>query len=293
MKILNFFNNPFIVIWMSVMFFISMTTISCDQEDENNNSQSHSSFTAEGTAYQADETISYKTSLGNILQLTGVDFKMCIVLSDNESNTYDVVDTLRGADTAKARAILKMDGKYRFTTSGTINYSTDSQSGSFNLFFDDLELQEGTINTDTLRAKPLLDFTKLHKRDTEGMTIKEDTTDWNMRTNWHLAERLVFNLNTNGTPAGESEWMVYPNPVPHHERIVRIQTETDPESTIDFFIVNENLELEAGVMGLSKQEFLLRMEDQFSQGNYYRFYYRINADIETYYGSGDIKVSKE
>lgn len=290
MKITKFLNNPFIVIWMSVMFIIGMTTISCDQEDDNNNSQSHSSFIVEGTAYQADETISYKTTLGNILQLTGVDFKMCIVLSDNESDTYEVVDTLRGADTAKARAILKMDGEYRFSTSGIINYNADSQSGNFNLYFDDLELQEGTINTDTLREEPLLDFTKLRQTDPQGNPMTVDTADWKARTHWQLTERLVFGLAEKHPPYAGRMMTTYPNPM---DEYVRIYTGNTQLHAYDMFIVNQNLELEASAMNLSNETVQLKLDEQHFKGHYYRFYYRIHTDNKTYYGSGDVKIKDE
>jgi len=274
---------------ISAVILLSIITVSC-QDDDNDTTSSTTHFAIEGTDYQATETKENKTEFGNIISASGADFELRFILSDNESTGFDIVDTLRGTDTGKGRAILKFNDQYHFATSGMVEYDQGLQSGTFSLAFDNLQLQEGVINVEVSDEQPLLDFTKLRQTDPQGNPMTLDTADWTARTTWQPAERFVFNLDEVQTPYADIDIVTFPNPMNEY---VSVYTDNPQQDTFDLFIVNENLEVEASFMNLSDENVMLNLDDPRFKGNYYRFYYRIHANAETYYGSGDVKMDVE
>jgi len=151
-----------------------------------------------------------------------------------------------------------------------------------------LNLINGQIKVDTIINKSIIDFTTISENDVNGWPITlEDKTDWNIRTNWEVAERFVFNLKTQNTFPSTIKLIQYPNPFVH---IFYLRLDIPQQSKADFYLVNSNFELEQKFVGLSSGSMMMHLDHNLNKGQYYRLYYKIYSASEQLYGTGDLKI---
>lgn len=272
--------------WISAVLLIFLITNSCEDSDD---SITSTQFNIDGEKYKATETTVYQTDFGRIIAASSSDFDLHFILSDKEGSVFDIVDTLRGTHTGKARVVAEINGDYHFADAGVIEYDPQNQSGTFSLAFGDFELQEGQIKAENTLEEPFLDFRQLSETDHTGYPVTIDTNDWSARTKWELCERSVFNLEAEQTSYSNIDLALFPNPAGSHIQL----SKRNAPGTMDLIIVNENLEMEEVIEDIIREDIRLNLEDERFKGNYYRMYYRIKDEGSTLYGSGDLKLTSD
>ena len=272
------------------LLVILLLAVSCKDKDQDIKTIVSTKFDISNTSYVSDTTIEFLTNFGQTLKIVGKDFELYIVLSDTNSKTFSITDTITSLDSGKARCIFKMNDSYRLSSSGTIEYDLNKRSGTFDIVIDDLHLINGKIITDTIIHKPIEDYTKISMTDYNAWPINNaDVNDWRVRTDFDVIERLVFNIKTATTIPNSYTLLTYPNPAGN---VIAIETNFTISNKFDFILVNENLEIEKKFMQLQGYHFQFIIGENLNSGDYFRFYYRIYSDTEQYFGSGDIKIEK-
>ncbi len=270
-----------------VTLLVIIMTFGCHKDSPIQETKQHSSFDIGNIHYTSNSTLAYETKFGQIIKLDGKNFELDIVLSDSVNKAFSITDTLKGADLAKARCILRLNNDFSFSSAGTVEYNKDAKTGSFLINIAGSNIKNGIIVVDSVINHSLIDFTSLSENDVNGWPITQlDTNDWGIRTNWELAERLIFNQSTLTTLGGLSQLIEYPNPF---VTIFRLELDIPLGSKMDFYLVNQNLEIEERFIGLLRGSTMIQLINSSYKGNYYRLYYRLYSDIQQCYGSGDIK----
>lgn len=262
----------------------------CKDDEPVTNNTSQTGFDIGNVHYVSTNTTDYQTDFGQILKVTGANFELTIVLSDNDNKTFAITDTLTGLDSGKARCIFFMNNDFRFSTSGTVEYDAGTKSGTFTVNTEGLDLKNGQIKVNTVVNQAIVDFTGLTERDITGVPLNAgDINDWFIRTDWEIVERLVFNLKTLTTLTGSAELFEYPNPFTGS---LIMNLGIPQESIIDFYLVNANFEIEQIFRGLQPGNVSLLLDNEKYKGNYYRLYYKVYTDSAQLYGTGDLKVNE-
>ena len=264
---------------------------SCKQDKPVVVDLSRTNFDFNNMHYASINTISYQTDFGQILQVRGTNFELDVLLSDNESKIFTIVDSINSSDIGKARCILKLNNDFKFSTSGTIEYDKNKKSGTFSVNIENLDIRNGLIKVDTVINHAIVDFTNISMTDIQGVPMNQgDINDWGVRANWDVIERLVFNLKPVNTPSSNIQIREYPNPL---KRNCTFYTGMSLGSKVDLFLVNANFEIEQKFKGLSYISFGLQLNNTVKLENYYRLYYKIYSDTEQFYGSGDLNLKIE
>jgi hypothetical protein len=246
------------------------------------------SFDIGSVHYVSNLTTAYQTDFGQLLKITGDNFEMYIIISDTASKTYSIADTITGSDVGKARCIFKTNNSFAFSTTGTLAYNSSKKSGTFEINTEDLNLKNGQIKVDTTITHSIIDFTKVSENDVNGWPITlEDITDWNIRTNWEVAERFVFNLKPLNTLPSTIKLNEYPNPFIN---TFSLRLDIPQQSKADFYLMNANFEIEQKFVGLSSGNTMLQLNHNLNKGKYYRLCYKIYSVSEQLYGTGDLKI---
>lgn len=272
------------------LFSIILISVSCKDKVKDIETQISTNFDLANIAYVADSTIEFQSDFGQIIKVVGKNFEFYIVLSDTISKTFNAVYYLAGADSGRACCVIKIYDTYRFASNGTVEYDLEKKSGTFDIVLDNLDIIKGTIITDTIIHHPFVDFTKISMTDPNAWPIDSaDSSDWGIRTDFGVIERLAFNLKTAETIPGSIVLHAYPNPT---AGIISIQADIPDSDRTNFVLVNENFEIEKKLMRLEGGFNQISLGDGLYSEKYYRLYYKISSDTEQHYGSGDIKIEK-
>ena len=129
-----------------ILIFIS----SCKEEKTTTDNTSRTTFDIENVHYISNKTTSYQTDFGQLLKVNGENFELYLILSDKDSKTFTVIDTLTGLDVGKARCVFKMNNEFKFSNSGIIEYDSEKKSGVFTVNIEGLNFINGQIKVDTI-----------------------------------------------------------------------------------------------------------------------------------------------
>lgn len=275
----------FLILFVSTLFI----TTSCEKGKPEPDNNSKTSFIIANNSYVSTTTNLYITEFGKIVETYSDDFQLIIVLSDKSGTIFNITDTLKAENENVARSILKIENDYHFSFSGTIDLDSDNKSGIMEILFENINLNEGKLFIDSVITKPYIDFTKITSTNSQGEpTNNGDENDWIIRNDFQLVERLLFNENSVFSYK-DIELIEYPNPL---NDIIQLQIDNSQIEYVDFFLVNENFEIEQEFIQLQSGNYAFLLDNPDYNGNYYRLYYKIYSDNEIYYGSGDLKVEE-
>lgn len=273
-----------------IILLVVSLLYSCKDDKQDVTPASQTNFDIGNTHYVSNITTAYQTDFGQLLKVTGESFELYIILSDTTNKTFTISDTLTSSDMGKARCIFKTANTFMYSSTGTIAYNAGKKSGIFEIIAEGLNLINGQIKVDTIINNSNIDFTTISENDVNGWPITlEDKTDWNIRTNWEVEERFVFNLKTQNTLPSTIKLIQYPNPF---VSIFNLQLAIPQECKADFYLVNSNFEIEQKFIGLSTGNAMLQLNHNLNKGKYYRLYYKIYSGSEQFYGTGDLKIMK-
>lgn len=271
-----------------IFITISIILLACQDDKSSLINNDKTNFTIERKHYMANETKMYKNNLGSVLEITNSDFKLLLILSDNKSDSYQIVDKIKNESISTARCILKLDDKFYFSKSGYVTFNAMNNSGTFSIKFDNITISSGKLNVNSVINHGIIDFTTISSNNYQGHLLdKPDKNDWIIRNNLHIIERLIFNVSTNTLGSASLKIIQFPNPFEYSFQVIMPKN-----CTVDIVIVNENFEIMTELSNLKYSNFLIQMKDDKFKGNYYRLYYKIHSGGNVFYGSGDIKVKE-
>ncbi|MGB1242594.1 MAG: hypothetical protein ACPG49_08735 [Chitinophagales bacterium] len=245
-------------------------------------------FKIDANSFISSQTNLYVTDFGKIVETYGEGFQLFMILSDASGTSFEVTDTLKGVDNNSARIVLKIADDYHFSTTGTIVLDADNEASTMEISFDEINLTGGELYIDSVITEPILDFTNITMTDIFGVPMNDgDENDWIIRSDFEVIERLIFNENSESFLERDLEISSYPNPF---NKEIRMLTDFDENDRMDLFLVNENFEIETKIIQLPPLDVYAFRFDNLKEDTYYRLYYRVYSENETYYGSGDLKV---
>ncbi len=273
-----------------LIFLFLVVAFSCKDDNPDTPTVLSTGFDIGNQHFTDTKTTSYITRHGEMIKVVGADFELYIAISDTGSKLFTVTDTLKATDIGKARCIIKINNEYKFSTSGTINLESRHKSGAFSVIIEDVNLSNGKIKVDSTIYEPIADFTRISGTDYNGWPMTTpDPNDWNIRENWSMEERFVFNLKPVNTQASPAVMAAYPNPC---NQYLAFNMNNPESTTTDFVVVNANFEVELIFQDIQSTICMFDMGNISNVGDYYRIYYRINSGSEQFYGSGDVKTLK-
>ncbi len=271
-----------------VLILILLT--SCEQDKSEIHEKSKTGFKIGNNSYLASQTNLYITDHGKIIETYGDGFQLFIVLSDKSGTSFEITDSLLSNSEGAARCILKISNEFYFSTDGMINLGVDNKSGNMEISFENTVLNNGKLYIDSVINKPYIDFTSFTACDIFGTSMNSgDESDWKIRNDFQMIERLLFNVNSE-LLYRDLELYAYPNPLSY---VISVQININQNEKIDFFMVNENFEIERKIVQLQSGPYYFLLGYPEYDGYYYRLYYKIYSDNETFYGSGDLKVDTD
>ena len=261
-----------------------LSFLSCEKDKS---IKQQSSFNIGEKTYLSYVTNLYQTENGQLLNLKGEDFDLVIILSDDDGITFEITDTLLASDKGKARCVIQIGNSYSFSNSGFVEFDSKTMTGQFTIQMDDNELKNGIIEVTSTFNEPIIDFKTISISDENGYMLTRDENDWNIRTEWELVERLIFNLKDETIFTDEISFIAYPNPF---EGLYQLRLNSVQDFLIDVYYVNSNFEIEQIGKGLHYSQYnMFFAENKYSE-NFYRLYYKVNINSEFYFGSGDLHV---
>lgn len=277
--------NIFFILFIPVLISLA----SCEEDNSKPYTTEKTNFSIEGKKYLATHTNIYLTDCGRIVESYGDNFQLYIVLSDALSTSFEITDALTGVSENKARSILKIGEEYYFSTAGTIDVDKSNKTGTCEISFGNIHINEGILHTDSIKNKPIIDFTRIFGVTVTGdPTSVKDPNDWIIRSDFHAIERLIFNESSKIFQTKEMQIVGFPNPFYNNLYLSYV---VSPDEQMDLFLVNENFEIEKEFLWVQAEAnnivHLLNHPD--FKGHFYRLYYKISSGDKNYYGSGDLE----